>query len=84
MKKTKAFDCVEMKRRIQAKIHEETKGMGYKELAEYYRRRIAQSEFASFFDKPSPESREGGGEPVTAAGNAGEAASSIVVLEEAP
>jgi hypothetical protein len=58
-KKTKAFDCIEMKRRIQARVYEETKDMDYAQLAEYYRRNIADSEFASFLDRPAsgvPES----------------------------
>ena len=40
MKKTnKEFDCVEMKRRIQDKINEETKGMDHREFAEHMRKR---------------------------------------------
>jgi hypothetical protein len=32
------FDCIKMKREIQAKIHEETKGMSQEERIAYYRR----------------------------------------------
>jgi hypothetical protein len=52
-RKTKTFDCIEMKRRIQERIYEETKDMDYAQLAEYYRKRIANSEFASFLDRPA-------------------------------
>ena len=52
MKKDKAFDCVEMKRRIQEKIYEETKNMTHEELLEYFHKRIANSRFASFLQKP--------------------------------
>ena len=57
-RKPKAFDCIEMKRRIQERIYEETKDMGYVELAAYYRKRIAESEFASFLDYPAPGNSE--------------------------
>ncbi|MCX7044480.1 MAG: hypothetical protein NTX50_03200 [Candidatus Sumerlaeota bacterium] len=50
---TKTFDCIEMKRRIQERIYEETKDMDYAQLAEYYRKRIANSEFAFFLDRPA-------------------------------
>ena len=43
---TKRFDCVQMKRRIQERIYAETRGMGHDELIEYFRRRIASSQFA--------------------------------------
>jgi hypothetical protein len=46
----KPFDCVEMKRRIQEKIYEETKGTTHEELLEYFRQRIANSRFASFLE----------------------------------
>ena len=39
MKKTKAFDCVEMKRRGAAEIYERTKDMTPAELLEYWRQR---------------------------------------------
>ncbi|MFH0765465.1 MAG: hypothetical protein V2A61_03490, partial [Calditrichota bacterium] len=45
----KAFDCVEMKRRIQEKIAQETEGMTNKELLQYFRKRIANSRFADLF-----------------------------------
>jgi len=53
MKKTnKAFDCIEMKRRIQEKIYEETKGMNHQEFSAHMRKRIAASRFASFLERP--------------------------------
>ena len=53
MKKTgKAFDCVEMKRRIQERIYAETRAMSHEELAAHMRKRIAASRFASFLDRP--------------------------------
>ena len=57
MKKNKEFDCVEMKRRIQEKIYEETKEMTNEELIEYFHKRIANSQFASFLQQS--ESRQG-------------------------
>ena len=50
--KTKSFDCVSMKRRIQERIYEDTKDMGHEEFADYMRKRIARSRFASFLDRP--------------------------------
>ena len=38
MKPRKAFDCVEMKRKIQEKIHEETKDLSREELIDYFHR----------------------------------------------
>lgn len=58
MKKTnKAFDCVEMKRRIQETIYEETKSMNNQEFAAHMRKRIAASRFASFLERPMSDSR---------------------------
>jgi hypothetical protein len=48
----KPFDCVEMKRRIQEQIYEETKGFTHEELLEYFRQRIANSRFAAFLQQP--------------------------------
>jgi len=52
-RKIKAFDCIEMRRRIQETIYEDTKGMTRAEVREYTRQRIANSEFASFLDRPA-------------------------------
>jgi hypothetical protein len=51
-RKNKSFDCVEMKRKIQEQIYEETKGMSRMEFREYIHNRIANSRFASFLDRP--------------------------------
>lgn len=54
--KIKTFDCVEMKRRIQERIYEETKNMTHDELLEYFHKRIANSRFSSFLQqKESPQ-----------------------------
>ena len=52
-RKIKAFDCIEMKRRIQETIYEDTKGMTRAEVREYTRQRITNSRFASFLDRPA-------------------------------
>ena len=51
-RKIKSFDCVEMKRRIQQRIYDETKDMTHQEFAEHIRKRVAASRFASFLDRP--------------------------------
>jgi len=45
----KTFDCIDMKRRIQEKIYNETCGMESKELLEYFHKQVAQGSFAHFF-----------------------------------
>ena len=52
-RKDKSFDCVEMKRKIQEQIYEETKAMSRTEFREYIHNRIANSRFASFLDRPA-------------------------------
>jgi hypothetical protein len=42
MKKRKAFDCVEMKRKIQEKMYREMQGMTTQEEIEYIRHRGAE------------------------------------------
>jgi hypothetical protein len=54
MKTKKTFDCVEMKRRIQKGIYEETKAMNHQEFGVHMRKRIAASRFASFLERPVP------------------------------
>jgi hypothetical protein len=49
-KQAKAFDCVEMKRRIQEEIYEETRDMTPDELLAYFRARIKGSRFSDFLD----------------------------------
>lgn len=47
------IDAIEMKRRIQEEIYEETKDMNAEELIAYFHKRVAESEFASFLNRPS-------------------------------
>ena len=51
MKRKKEFDCVEMKRRIQAKIHAETKDMSRDEFVAYMRQRVEEGPFGRLFAK---------------------------------
>ena len=46
------FDCVEMKRRIQEKIYEETQGMKPDEFLTYIHKQVQESRFAAFFASP--------------------------------
>jgi len=54
----KTFDCVEMKRRIQEKIYEETKGMDPEQLAAYFRRRVREGPFADLWHPGAPKPAE--------------------------
>ena len=53
--KMKSFDCVEMKRRIQEKIHEETKGMSAEEVVQYFHNRVEEGPFADLWKQRTPE-----------------------------
>jgi len=55
--KAKTFDCVEMKRRAQEKIYEETKGMSAEELVAYFHQGVAQGPFGELWKKGTPGSR---------------------------
>ncbi len=44
-------DTIAMKRRIQAQIYEDTKGMTPEQFIAYMHKRIANSEFADFLQK---------------------------------
>ena len=48
----KKFDCVEMKRHIQERIYEETRGMKPDEFLAYIHQQVAESRFAAFFAGP--------------------------------
>jgi hypothetical protein len=50
------IDAIAMKRRIQEKIYEETKGMNAEELLAYFNKRVANSKFADFLSESSPSS----------------------------
>lgn len=49
MKPHKTFDCIEMKRKIQEKIHEETKDLTRAELIGYFRRHAETGPFAELW-----------------------------------
>ena len=49
----KKFDCVEMKRHIQERIYEETRGMKPDEFLAYMHQQVTESRFAAFFARPS-------------------------------
>jgi hypothetical protein len=57
-KKKKDFDAIEMKRRIQEEIYEETKDMSPDEFIAYIRERIGNSRFADFLDQPTPTTED--------------------------
>jgi hypothetical protein len=48
----KKFDCVEMKRHIQERIYEETRGMKPDEFLAYMHQQVVESRFATFFAGP--------------------------------
>lgn len=48
----KQFDCVEMKRRLQERIYEETRGMTPAQRVAHAQARIAKSRFAAFLRQP--------------------------------
>jgi hypothetical protein len=52
MRNNKSFDCVEMKRRIQEKLYNDTCHMNDKETIAYFHKKIAESRFASFLQRP--------------------------------
>ncbi len=57
MKMRKAFDCVEMKRKIQEKIYEETKDLTRAELIDYFHRHAQTGPFAELWKKPGKRAR---------------------------
>ena len=42
------FDCIKIKRDIQSRIHEETKGMSHEEFNRYLKAKIQASRFAKY------------------------------------
>ena len=50
--KRKIFDCIEMKRKIQEQIHEETKHLSRKELIAYFREHAEAGPFAHLWKGP--------------------------------
>lgn len=50
-KRKKSFDCLAYKERVQAEIYEETKGMSYAQLREYFEKRVASGPFADLWTR---------------------------------
>ncbi len=57
-RKRKTFDCVEMKRRVQERIYEETKGMTPAELVAYFHKRVAEGPFSELWKKVAARQKE--------------------------
>jgi len=49
--KIKTFDCVQMKRRIQEKIYEETKNMSREEYLAFIRKQVDEGPFGKLLEK---------------------------------
>ncbi len=47
--KDKPFDCIKLKRELQARVYEETKDLNDDELREYFRRAVEESPWADLF-----------------------------------
>jgi len=50
-RKIKTFDCVEMKRRIQEKIYQETKDMSREEYLAFIRKQVDEGPFGKLLKK---------------------------------
>ena len=50
-KKTKKFDCVDMKRRVQARIYERIRKMTPKQQRAYFNAEPSKGSFAAWFKK---------------------------------
>jgi len=57
MKPAKTFDCIEMKRKIQEKIHEETEDLSREELIDYFHRHVETGPFAELWKRPGKKAR---------------------------
>lgn len=55
--KTKTLDCVEMKRRIQEKIYEETRNMSREEYLAFVRKQVDEGPFGNLLRKHSIKHR---------------------------
>jgi hypothetical protein len=53
----KGFDCIEFKRRAQAEIYQEIKGLSPEEEIEYFRWRVAAGPFGKFWKALQDRSR---------------------------
>jgi hypothetical protein len=58
-KPEEGFDCIEFKRKVQAEIYEEIKGLSPEEEIEYFRRRVAAGPFAKLWKALEDRSRVG-------------------------
>ena len=56
--RNKRFDCVEMKRRIQEWIYEETKGMSVEEIVAYYHDSVETGPFADLWKLSARQSSQ--------------------------
>lgn len=64
MKRKKGFDCVEMKRKAQEKVYEETKHLNREQLVAYFHRQVETGPFAHLWKrsrKTRPTARSRGG-----------------------
>ncbi|OHB78470.1 MAG: hypothetical protein A2Z25_21230 [Planctomycetes bacterium RBG_16_55_9] len=57
MKPHKTFDCIEMKRKIQEKIYEDTKNFSREELIAYFRHHAQTGPFAQLWKKSPKQKR---------------------------
>ena len=64
-KNSKRFDCVEMKRRIQEQIYEETKGMSTEEIVAYFHQRVEKGPFADLWMKAALKPTHASSRPST-------------------
>jgi hypothetical protein len=53
-RKVKAFDCVEMKRRLQEQIYEETKDLSPAEVLRYFEDRVRNSSLRGVREEARP------------------------------
>jgi hypothetical protein len=66
-KPEKGFDCIEFKRRAQAEIYQEIKGLSPEEEIEYFRRHVAAGPFGKLWKALEDRSRAADGrEPSSA------------------
>jgi hypothetical protein len=58
----KGFDCIGFKRKVQAEIYEEIKGLSPEEEIEYFRRQVAAGPFGKLWKALEDRSRAAEGE----------------------
>ena len=56
-KPKKGFDCIAFKRKVQAEIYEEIKGLSPEEEIEYFRREVAAGPFGTLWKDLEDRSR---------------------------